>query len=570
MKKSLAVRTVAVVMVLVSVFFLVLPDMVKAEGEGSEPVAEVMEEPVDPSLPEPPAAEEPTEPPVAEEPVEEPAEPPVAAEPVEEPAEPPIAEEPTGGLPAEPSGEQQTESTVAETQPTEVESAEPATVELPEETATASEATEEESSEPTEEVKDIVIVDTDTVSVLGGTREEAEGDLKNGFLIEGNTITGYKGAGGHIVIPDGITTIADNAFYGNTSITAVTFSGSVQTIGSSAFNGCSGIAELTIPASVTAIGVSAFANCTGLASVNLTSSTGTVTEGQFYNCLSLTSVTVPEGISSIASAAFGGCANLTSVSLPTSLASIDLNAFAGDANLAAISVATGNGSYASYDGCLYNAGGSQLLMCPPGKTAVAFAPSTTAIAGGAFTGCNFIPAITIPMSVDSVAADAFAGSALQNVTIPAEVTAIGSQSAWSPRVIYGYRDTVAESWAEENHYLFESLNGTQKGEERGDSDDNEDENGEDDTGTHGGNSSNSGNTISGNSAGATISQQGGANTSTVRAAAPTTSGAQEMHIKDVTPKTGVEDYGRNFLLGAVLLLGVAFFAYSKKLENEGL
>lgn len=583
MKKSLAVRTAAIVMVLVSVFFLVLPDMVSAEGDKGEPAAEIAEEqPVEPPMeeePKEPSQEEPKEPEQEEQPTESPVEE-EPKEPVveEESKEPPIAEKPeepsdgellqggTEEVSAEPSAEEETKEVSTEEQTTEIPE------ELPSEEPSVGES-KTDTADAAEEVKDVLVVDTDTVSILGGAvRGETEEDSVAGFIVEGNTVTGYKGTGGHIAIPDGITTIADNAFFGNTSITGVTFSGSVQTIGSSAFNGCSNLTELSIPASVTTIGVSAFANCTGLASVNLTPSTGTIAEGQFYNCLSLTNVTVPEGISSIASAAFGGCSNLTSVSLPSSLASMDLNAFTGDVNLAAISVAAGNGTYTSYDGCLYTAGSSQMQLCPPGKTSVAFAPSVTGIAGGAFSGCNFITAITVPASVNSIAADAFSGSALQNVTIPAAVTAIGSQSAWTPKVIYGYRDSVAESWAKENHYLFESLDGSSKDKE--DEDDNADigDGGEADKDVHGGNGGNVGNGTNNGSthAGSNVSQQGGVNTSTVRVAAPVTAAAQEAHIKDVTPKTGVEDYGRNFLFGAVLLLGVAFFAYSKKLESEGL
>ena len=52
--------------------------------------------------------------------------------------------------------------------------------------------------------------------------------------------------------------------------------------------------------------------------------------------------------------------------------------------------------------------------------------------------------------------------------------------------------------------------------------------------------------------------------------APTVTAAAggTAHIKDATPKTGVEDYGIFFLFGAILLVGGACFAYSKKLHCE--
>ena len=403
-------------------------------------------------------------------------------------------------------------------------------------------------------------VSTRTVTPISNDKLVIGSDATDGFIIEGTTITGYQGIGGHIIIPEGITTIGDNAFFGVTSITGVTFPGSLQTIGSSAFNGCSNLAEVTIPASVTTVGVSAFANCTGLGSVGLTSSTGTVVQGEFYNCISLTSIAVPEGVSSVASQAFGNCSNLTAVSLPASLASLDMNAFAGDVNLGSISVAEGNGSYSSYDGCVYTAGGAQMLLCPAGKTSVTFSSGIQGISSGAFTGCNYLTSVTVPASASTIASDAFAGSAIRSVTIPSQVTAIGSQSAWTPNVVYGYSGSTAESWADENNYVFETLDGSNSNKPDHDDDDPVKPDHPEKPGNGNGGSSNS-----------------GTNTTTVTAAGPaaatgtyaTISSNGGNHVKDATPKTGVEDYGRYFLFSAILLIGAAFFAYSMKLSYEG-
>ena len=73
------------------------------------------------------------------------------------------------------------------------------------------------------------------------------------------------------------------------------------------------------------------------------------------------------------------------------------------------------------------------------------------------------------------------------------------------------------------------------------------------------------------------SSNSGTNTTTVTAAGPaaatgtyaTISSNGGNHVKDATPKTGVEDYGRYFLFSAILLIGAAFFAYSMKLSYEG-
>ena len=93
------------------------------------------------------------------------------------------------------------------------------------------------------------------------------------------------------VIPDDVTTIGRNAFYGCRTLTSVTIPNSVTTIGNAAFAGCSGLTSLTIPNSVTSIGNSAFENCTSLTSVIIPNSVSTIGVKAFERCTGLTSVT---------------------------------------------------------------------------------------------------------------------------------------------------------------------------------------------------------------------------------------------------------------------------------------
>ena len=66
------------------------------------------------------------------------------------------------------------------------------------------------------------------------------------------------------VVPNGVTSIGDSAFYGCTNLTNVTISNSVISIEGWAFYGCSNLKSITIPSSVTSISGSAFWKCPNL------------------------------------------------------------------------------------------------------------------------------------------------------------------------------------------------------------------------------------------------------------------------------------------------------------------
>ena len=90
-----------------------------------------------------------------------------------------------------------------------------------------------------------------------------------------------------MIIPDGVASIENYAFYSCSGLTSVTIPGSVTSIGFQAFHGCSGLASVTIEDGVTSIGDSAFGACSGL-----------------------TSVTIPNSVTNLSSYAFDGCGKL--------------------------------------------------------------------------------------------------------------------------------------------------------------------------------------------------------------------------------------------------------------------
>ena len=65
-------------------------------------------------------------------------------------------------------------------------------------------------------------------------------------------------------IPNSVTSIGEDAFYGCKGLTSITIPNSVTSIGNWAFKGCSGLTSITIPNSVKRIGDSSFIGCTFL------------------------------------------------------------------------------------------------------------------------------------------------------------------------------------------------------------------------------------------------------------------------------------------------------------------
>ena len=205
-----------------------------------------------------------------------------------------------------------------------------------------------------------------------------------------------------LVIPDGVTSIRNYAFYKCTGLTSVTMPNSVTSIGEYAFYACDKLASITIPDSVTSIGGWAFWDCSGL-----------------------TSVFIPNSVTSIGARAFWDCSGLTSVFIPNSVTRIGYSAFSGCSGLAELSVDGGNTVYHSSGNCIIETAVKTLVVgC---KTSVIPADgSVTSIGDSAFEGCSGLTSVFIPNSVTSIGNSAFVGcSGLTSVVIPNSVTSIG-------------------------------------------------------------------------------------------------------------------------------------------------
>ena len=241
-----------------------------------------------------------------------------------------------------------------------------------------------------------------------------------------DTLIQCPGAKTSATIPNGVTTIAESAFAGCSSLTSVTIGNGVNSIEWCAFQDCSSLTSITIPNSVTSISQFAFNGCSSLTSINVASGNThySSTDGALYNYAQDTlilcpeaksSINIPNGVTCIKGYAFCNCIGLTSIPIPSSVTYINVNAaFEGCDALTSINVASGNTRYSSIDGVLYNQAQDSLLKCPRGKNSVSMPNSLTCIYRGAFSKCKNLTSITIPNSVRII--DEVAFSTCSNLT----------------------------------------------------------------------------------------------------------------------------------------------------------
>ena len=209
-----------------------------------------------------------------------------------------------------------------------------------------------------------------------------------------------------VTIPNSVTSIGQVAFYECTALTSVTIPNRVTSIGMGAFTYCSSLTSITIPNSVTSIGQAAFGYCTGLHSVTIGSGITSIEQGLFGNCTALTSVMIPNSVTSIGQVAFIGCTSLTSVTIPNSVTSIGIGAFSGCSSLTSVTLPNGITSIEqeTFGSC------SSL-------TSVVIPDGVTSIGDWAFQNCTALTSVTIPSSVTNISDEVFSGcTALRSVT----------------------------------------------------------------------------------------------------------------------------------------------------------
>ncbi|MDE7337341.1 MAG: leucine-rich repeat domain-containing protein, partial [Clostridia bacterium] len=197
-------------------------------------------------------------------------------------------------------------------------------------------------------------------------------------------VTGLKegNVNAQIVIPTEykglpVTGVGVSAFERCDALISVEIPNSVKEIANYAFRECSGLKSISIPSSVIRIGTDAFADCGDLAIVELSSGLTTIGTMAFRNCNSLKDINIPESVTFFGSSAFESCVNLE-----------------------VITVDENNVKYKGEGNCVIEKETNKLIA-----------------------GCK---TSVIPNWVTEIAPNAFHGSGLKNIEIPASVTSIGN------------------------------------------------------------------------------------------------------------------------------------------------
>ena len=249
---------------------------------------------------------------------------------------------------------------------------------------------------------------------------------KHSFTIKDGVLIGYRGPGGDVTVPDGVTEI-----------------------GASAFERCASLTGVTLPAGLTAIGASAFDGCANLQSVSLPAGLKTIGSAAFYDCAELTSIALPDGLESLGGVAFLQCSKLARVTAPNALCPVPNNAF--------WSTAWYKDPANRENGVLYL--GDQLVDADKtvsGEYTVK--EGTAGISDSAFSSCGRLTGVIIPDSVKRIGEYAFDGlSRLKHVRIPDGVEIIGKDAFYGTK--YYRRFT---HWKKGALYLGNYLIGAKK------------------------------------------------------------------------------------------------------------
>ncbi len=244
-----------------------------------------------------------------------------------------------------------------------------------------------------------------------------------------------------VALSTNVSSIEDYAFYdcpGLTAITVNTNNPAYSSVAGVLFDKSQGTLiqypagntsiAYTMPDTVTNIGMEAFYGCPNLTSVTLGTNVAIVGDAAFESSPALAGITFPNSVTVIGGDAFAECAGLTNIMIGTGVTNILSQAFLGCPNVTAIAVASGNPAFSSVGGVLFNKNQTALALYPAGSNGTSYVipDSVTNIVEDAFMDAYNLTGITLGPNVQSIGDSAFEDCySLTSIILPDSVTNIG-------------------------------------------------------------------------------------------------------------------------------------------------
>ncbi len=175
-------------------------------------------------------------------------------------------------------------------------------------------------------IKDGVVTITATSKVnpeVSATIEFTVGEP--GFVIKDGVLTSYTGKASKIIIPEGVTEIANSVFSYKTNITSVKLPSTLKKVGNYAFSGCSALESVDVNgAKLETLGNYAF----GYTAISAFDMPETVTEigDHAFTYSNISSIKIPQGVKELKYGTFFYCNNLTDLQLSEGLETIGQSA----------------------------------------------------------------------------------------------------------------------------------------------------------------------------------------------------------------------------------------------------
>lgn len=148
-----------------------------------------------------------------------------------------------------------------------------------------------------------------------------------------NTLRYVNGFGGnsnvkYVHVPDGVTTIGNEAFNGS-SLRSIDLPSHLHFIDEYAFYYCQSLTRVGMPTILDTMGEGCFHSCNHLTSIEIPNGLRTIPEAAFFMCNSLSNITWGNAVEVIDTCAFGDC-SFTELTLPPTLRVVRMTAFIGD------------------------------------------------------------------------------------------------------------------------------------------------------------------------------------------------------------------------------------------------